>query len=469
MPDDEVRPIVVLWVPREKPRTATRVALWLGIPAALMAATAALCAAILIAPGVLVGGVDIGWRTPGAASVVVAEALAETEVTLNTPSKAITLTGEQLGLTVDAKALTQLAHGEHPLWNVGEWNPGNVPISVTVDPTVAAAALSAAEPGAFTAPVNASVKYDAKLADFEIVKASSGVGIDFDELGRAVSVALSSGDDTVAFDADPVPVKAAVSTADAREQADQLNELIGTAGFYVDGKKVLAIEPAVAASWISVSTVDDALTFDIDTDAALVDVRKVVVSLAKKVNRAAVDEVIVTNSVGDHLRTVQDGVDGWKVGSTVGIAAQFVKDLAAGDAKYDLEGKTTPFTTTLAYRSIEVNKTTGQAILFENGRVVDTYAIAVGRPETPTFEGRFTIYAQLPLQDMGCVPGYDYCTKDVPWISYFDGDNGFHGTYWHDNFGAGAMMSHGCVNMTIDAAERVFRFAQIGTEVWVHS
>jgi lipoprotein-anchoring transpeptidase ErfK/SrfK len=459
----------VVWLPPEEPPKKRHLALWLGIPGGLVAATAAVCAVVLIAPGVLVAGEDVGWHTPGVASAVVADALSQTVVTFETPSRDITLTGEQLGLSVDAKAISALAHGDYPLWKVGSWNPGNVPIAVDVDGTAALAALSAAAPQVFPAPVDATVAYDPKLAEFTTVNSDPGLGVNFDALATTVSEALSSGARTVTFDAKPVDVQAAVSTAEARQQASTLNELIDSAGFYVDDKKVVPIAPADAASWISVSVKDDALAVEVDTDAALADIKKVVATLGKTVDRPAVDEIIVTNSAGDHLRTVQNGADGWKLASVAGVAAGFVESFAAGDGTYDLEVKQQAYKTTLAMRTIEVNKTTGQAILFENGRVVDTYAIAIGRPETPTFEGHFTVYGQLPLQDMGCVPGYDYCTKDVPWISYFDGDNGFHGTYWHDNFGAGAMMSHGCVNMTIAAAERVFRFAQIGTEVWVHS
>ena len=150
------------------------------------------------------------------------------------------------------------------------------------------------------------------------------------------------------------------------------------------------------------------------------------------------------------------------------------------ESHYDkqLPVKEIPFETTLLHRWIEVDKSAGTTILYENDKVVDTYAIALGKPGHDTQEGRFTVYGQLTIQDMGScdaegnyVPGgsFDYCTADVPWVTYFNGDQGFHGTYWHSNFGAGAYMSHGCVNMTIAAAERVYYFAQTGTEVWVHA
>ena len=469
-PGDEGNgPIEFVWLPPEQPKKKRYLGLWLGIPGGLIAIGAAICATILIAPGVFVAGVNVGWSTPGVASDIVTQALANTRVTLDTPTRDVTLTGEELGLTVDAKAIAQLAYGEHPLWNVGAWNPGDIPITVDADAATVAAALSAAAPTVFPEPVNAGVKYDATLASFQIVDPKAGLSLDVDKLASAVSDALSSGSTDVTFSGKPVQVTAPVSTAEARKQAEKLNALVANAGFYIDGAKVLGVDPVKAASWIKVTAEGDSLDVTVNDKAALADIKEMVKVLPEKANRPAVNEVIVTNSAGEHLRTVQEGADGWALGSTSGFADGLLDSFAAGDGVYDVNVTATPFTTNLAFRTIEVDKSDGVTILYENGVEVDRYAIAVGRPETPTDEGHFTVYAQLLKQDMGCSAGFDYCTKDVPWITYFNGDEGFHGTYWHNNFGAGAMMSHGCVNMTMEAAERVYRFAQEGTEIWVHA
>ncbi|HJA03525.1 MAG TPA: L,D-transpeptidase, partial [Candidatus Microbacterium stercoravium] len=64
---------------------------------------------------------------------------------------------------------------------------------------------------------------------------------------------------------------------------------------------------------------------------------------------------------------------------------------------------------------------------------------------------------------------FDYCTANVPYVTYFNGDQGFHGTYWHNNFGPGAYMSHGCVNLREGDAEWVYRFLQVGSPVSVRA
>ena len=80
--------------------------------------------------------------------------------------------------------------------------------------------------------------------------------------------------------------------------------------------------------------------------------------------------------------------------------------------------------------------------------------------------GTFRINSHVVMQDMGCVPGYDYCTKDVKWVMYYNGDEAFHGTWWHDNFGN--KMSHGCMNLSEANAKWLWDWTPIGTEVWVH-
>ncbi|MDX1378970.1 MAG: L,D-transpeptidase, partial [Anaerolineales bacterium] len=62
--------------------------------------------------------------------------------------------------------------------------------------------------------------------------------------------------------------------------------------------------------------------------------------------------------------------------------------------------------------------------------------------------------------------GPGYYLPDVPYIMYFHGSYGLHGTYWHNNFGT--PMSHGCVNLTIEDAGWLYNWASIGTLVNVH-
>lgn len=95
------------------------------------------------------------------------------------------------------------------------------------------------------------------------------------------------------------------------------------------------------------------------------------------------------------------------------------------------------------------------AILFTN--------ISSGLPGTPTVTGRFQIGTKYQSQRM-TGPGYDL--PGVPWVMYFYGPYAIHGAYWHTNFGV--PMSHGCVNVSVEASQFLYNWAPVGTEVYVH-
>ena len=87
---------------------------------------------------------------------------------------------------------------------------------------------------------------------------------------------------------------------------------------------------------------------------------------------------------------------------------------------------------------------------------------------TPT--GRFAVYAKLPLQTMrGSARGESWEVPDVPHVMYIYGSVAIHGTYWHNLFGTGVRLSHGCINLPVDAAALLYNWAPIGTPVWIHA
>ena len=82
---------------------------------------------------------------------------------------------------------------------------------------------------------------------------------------------------------------------------------------------------------------------------------------------------------------------------------------------------------------------------------------------TDTPEGTFHVEVKVPSRHMGdgeLTSDLDaYELPGVPWVSFFHEIGvGFHGTYWHDNFGV--RMSHGCVNMRTSEAQWLYRWSQ---------
>jgi lipoprotein-anchoring transpeptidase ErfK/SrfK len=50
---------------------------------------------------------------------------------------------------------------------------------------------------------------------------------------------------------------------------------------------------------------------------------------------------------------------------------------------------------------------------------------------------------------------------------YINGGVALHGTYWHNRFGTGARLSHGCINLPLRAASWLYDWAPMGTTVRV--
>jgi len=102
--------------------------------------------------------------------------------------------------------------------------------------------------------------------------------------------------------------------------------------------------------------------------------------------------------------------------------------------------------------------------------VVYTTLVSTGLPTHPTPPGEYRIYTKLVKDDMtnGLASGDEYYyLPAVPSVMYFlDGGYAIHGTYWHSNFGH--VMSHGCVNVSVDGAKLLFDWAPLGTRVVVH-
>jgi lipoprotein-anchoring transpeptidase ErfK/SrfK len=122
-------------------------------------------------------------------------------------------------------------------------------------------------------------------------------------------------------------------------------------------------------------------------------------------------------------------------------------------------------------KRIEVNLTTQTLTAYEFDKEVLKTKISSGiansgqntglSTQTPT--GEFRIISKYPSKHMGngnlFASPEDYELPGVPWTCFFhEAGYAFHGTYWHDNFGA--PMSRGCVNMRIDEAKWLFRWVR---------
>ncbi len=123
-----------------------------------------------------------------------------------------------------------------------------------------------------------------------------------------------------------------------------------------------------------------------------------------------------------------------------------------------------------AYRAdkrIEIDLTNQRLYAFEGNNKVYDYLISSGKwGRTPT--GEFTIWIKLRYTRMtggNKAWGTYYNLPNVPYTMFFSNNEiptwrgyGIHGTYWHSNFGH--PMSHGCINMKTEEAEKIYYWTQ---------
>jgi lipoprotein-anchoring transpeptidase ErfK/SrfK len=119
-------------------------------------------------------------------------------------------------------------------------------------------------------------------------------------------------------------------------------------------------------------------------------------------------------------------------------------------------------------KRIVVNLSDQWLYAYEGKLQVFDAPISTGRDGMETPSGSFAIYAKFKIQTMdGVTDGKRWVVPDVPNVMYIIGGVALHGTYWHNRFGTGARLSHGCINLPLDAAAWVYRWAPIGTSVRV--
>ena len=98
-----------------------------------------------------------------------------------------------------------------------------------------------------------------------------------------------------------------------------------------------------------------------------------------------------------------------------------------------------------------------QKLRAHNGNNIDYEFLISSGKWAPTPTGEFRIWIKLRYTKMEGGKKENntyYYLPNVPYTQYFYKGYGVHGTYWHNNFGQ--PMSHGCVNMAIPDAEKLF-------------
>ncbi len=128
---------------------------------------------------------------------------------------------------------------------------------------------------------------------------------------------------------------------------------------------------------------------------------------------------------------------------------------------------TTALINDVSPKYINVDISTQTLTAYEYGIPAFSFLVSTGVARYPTPLGKTTVTAKLPIHDYSWYYGAgnpaNYSLPNVLWNLRFRNHYYIHSAYWHNNFGH--VMSHGCVNVSIPNAEKVYRWAEVGTPV----
>lgn len=114
---------------------------------------------------------------------------------------------------------------------------------------------------------------------------------------------------------------------------------------------------------------------------------------------------------------------------------------------------------------IKVNLAKQSLAYYFGGKLLEEFPISAGLAKTPTPKGTYKVLKKFPTKVYGG-KGFDFYYPNTKWnLHFLTIKYGYyiHGAYWHKNFGK--PMSHGCVNVSYDKMERLYHWAQVGTEI----
>ena len=116
-----------------------------------------------------------------------------------------------------------------------------------------------------------------------------------------------------------------------------------------------------------------------------------------------------------------------------------------------------------ADKRIEVRLKDQMVLAYEmNNLVYATRASTGGRLSSGTYTtpaGDYITFHKRPTRHMaaGDLASSGFDLPGVPWVTYITQSGiSFHGTYWHNDYGR--PRSHGCINLTPQAAKWLFRW-----------
>lgn len=483
-PDRHSGLLGLLRAPRRRILWASAAALLLGIGAGGYAYASYY--ADVAAPHTTVAGIDVSGMSREEIATLV-RSRAESVTVSVTGDVSATASLAQLGTTVDAEATAQAAIAPsssvlHRLTALV--SPTSIDVVTATDPMVTADYAQSLVPEGRTRARNADLALGDDGETFEVVPGSEGVGLDTQALQTAVDTAAStlSGTQVSLSLATVTPeVTDEMAAAVARSANSMVAHSVTLTG---PEEAFLTADLPTKASWVvTTSHPHTAPTLSVNVS----EVESWIRTKAAFLNVDSVTGKRYVDPSGNVAAVPVQAQDGRHVSNAEALATAAAAALEAGT---DYSGTLETATDTAAWQDklidygaqdlaypaapgekwIDIDLSKATTTAYEGSSVVHgPVPMVPGSPDHPTVTGTYAVYLKYAAQDMGCTPGWPYCARGVPWVSYWHESYALHGAPWQHTFGwSGPGGSHGCINLPVSEAKWFYDWDEIGTPVVSH-
>ena len=438
------------------------------------------------APGVTFAGSSVAGQTKEQLKDTVTNAVKDTTITItdnagNTAAAKLT----DLGVTVDVnKTVSNLLAAKHDdggiLGYINAVNPfdrSNVSLAAQTNELDLATYVTDKFVDEDERAVASTITYDADEQAFTPMKGQEGRAPETSKVLAAARDAINvpGGNNTASISYKNVDMPVIVSAA--RQAANEANTRLSNKIVLDNGNgKTFELPVDAVASWIKPNADLDKGTISLTYDEQAIG-KYLGQEVPNQLNQDKVSQEDAVDSDGTVLVTMVKGVDGVKVKNVAALTPKVVSALQSGQgATIPVESDVDAFDTVQKkseYR-IVVARASQTATVYRNGQAVKTFLVCTGTAgKHETDLGTYYIYLKYSVQDMTGLndDGSRYLSKDVKWVGYFNGGEGFHTASWNDygiahgdpvHYG-----SHGCVNMYEADAKWIYDNCPEGTVVQV--
>ncbi len=311
---------------------------------------------------------------------------------------------------------------------------------------------------------NAKAEYE--NGSFVAVSEIYGTNINKKTFKKKLGKALLNLEESVNLVEDKYYVQPKVK-ADSQEfeqLVEDMNDIIDTPVEYQVGSNTEKVDKDTLATWIRS---DDSKTVVFDQDAMM----EFLDEMGRKYNTFGMSKQLKT-STGAEV-TVPGGSYGWRIDKE-GELAQLQQELLAHEpVNRDFVYQYTANThdgPDYGNSYVEVNLTAQHVYLYKDGALVTDTACVSGNPTKGN--GTHTGAFQMTYKEKDAtLKGEDYST-DVNYWMPFNGNEGLHDATWRSSFGGTIYKtsgSHGCVNLPLSAAAKIFPVVDKGFPVLVYT